>query len=324
MQDHIVDIISKYLNRTASEDEKRQMTAWLEESEENRRFYSLFVANCSLHDTVSSPSLNENMEAMMARLDARISEAEQLRRNRHPKLAAFALSFAAVLLALFFVFRGNPANAPLQSQHAMELAGNTTSSTIHLTLEDGTHVYLAPGASIKYNVSTLKDVREVSLEGDAYFDVERNEARPFVVNTGSIGVRVLGTAFSVSSSSEGSQVVLERGSVRILSPDGNPMVSLSPNQKASYSNLTGDVRVEPVYATAFVTGKYNLVAMNDITVPEILDQLSKLYKVRLRCKGGAEDKRYNLAFLKSDSLEDVVSIVEYLTGAECEIFNNHK
>lgn len=323
MQDHIADIISKYLKKTATDDEKREMASWLEESEENRRFYSLFAANCSLHETVTSPALNRDVEAMMARLDARIAESEQLRRRIPARIALCAFSFAAAVALLFFVFKGTSVMAPARPQPA-ELAVNNTSSTIHISLEDGTNVYLASGARLTYNVSTLKGSREAELEGEAYFDVARDEARPFVVKTSNIGVRVLGTAFSVSSSADGSQVVLERGAVRILSPEGHSMVSLSPNQKATYRSISGDIRVEPVYATAYVTEKYNLVDMNDVTVPEILDKLSGLYEARVSCKGGTEGKRYNLAFLKSDSLEDVVSIVEYLTGAQCEIINQYK
>ena len=323
MQDHIVEILDKNIKRTASEEERRKLAAWLEESEENRRFYSLFAANCSLHDTVTSPDLGRDVEAMMARLDARISASEQMRRRIPARAAAISLAFAAVLALVLLVFRGVTGTSPFDARH-MQTAVNQTPSTVHLQLEDGTNVYLASGATLNYDVATMKDSREVELEGEAYFDVARDEARPFTVRTPNIGVRVLGTAFSVSASAEGSQVVLERGAVRILSPEDRPMVSLSPNQKATYLCVTGDIRVEPVYAAAFVTGKYNLVAMNDVTVREILDKISKLYKVRISCKGGTEGKRYNLEFLKSDTLEDVLSIVEYLTGAQCEIINQPK
>jgi len=323
MQDQILDIINRFQNRSASEEEKNQLAQWLEESEENRRFYSLFAANYSLHEAVTSPELNKDMEAMMARLDARISDSGRPRRFTPARVAGFAFAFAAALAVLFFVFRGGvSASSPVQ-QIPMELAVNDNPSTIHLVLGDGTSVYLASGARLSYNVTSIKKSREVELEGDAYFDVARDEARPFVVKTSNIGVKVLGTAFSVSASPERSDVVLERGSVRILSPEGNSMVTLSPNQKASYLSLTGDMSVEPVYATAFVTEKYNLVNMSDVSLGEMLAKLSELYGVRIKCSGAVEGRHYNLAFLKTDSLQDVVSIVEYLTGAQLEILNHN-
>lgn len=313
-----MNIIVRHTRGAADEQDKRKLVEWLEESEENRRFYSLFMANCSLHETIASPSLYSDTESMIARLDARIDAAESQHRERMPlRLAGWAVAAVIVAVVSVFVFRGTGINrtAPVP----MEQAVNLTAETIQFALDDGTRVYLHPGAEISYNVSTLDDRREVKLHGDAYFDVTRNELKPFVVYTDNIGIKVLGTAFSVSSSPEVSQVVLERGSVRLISSEGASMVTLSPNQKATFKALTGDVRVEPVYATAFVTDKYNLMSISDATIEEITSKLSSIFRKNISFSGGDDDKRYNLAVLKSDTLEDILSILEYMTGAEFTI-----
>ena len=318
MQEELMNIIVRHTRGAADEQDKRKLVEWLEESEENRRFYSLFMANCSLHETIASPSLYSDTESMIARLDARIDAAESQRREHMPlRLAGWAVAAVIVAVVSVFVFRGTGISrtAPVP----MEQAVNLTAETIQFALDDGTRVYLHPGAEISYNVSTLDDRREVKLHGDAYFDVTRNELKPFVVYTDNIGIKVLGTAFSVSSSPEVSQVVLERGSVRLISSEGASMVTLSPNQKATFKALTGDVRVEPVYATAFVTDKYNLMSISDATLEEITSKLSSIFRKNISFSGGDDDKRYNLAVLKSDTLEDILSILEYMTGAEFTI-----
>ncbi len=318
MQEELMNIIVRHTRGAADEQDKRKLVEWLEESEENRRFYSLFMANCSLHETIASPSLYSDTESMIARLDARIDAAESQRCERMPlRLAGWAVAAVIAAVVSVFVFRGTGISrtAPVP----MEQAVNLTAETIQFALDDGTRVYLHPGAEISYNVSTLDDRREVKLHGDAYFDVTRNELKPFVVYTDNIGIKVLGTAFSVSSSPEVSQVVLERGSVRLISPEGASMVTLSPNQKATFKALTGDVRVEPVYATAFVTDKYNLMSISDATIEEITSKLSSIFRKNISFSGGDDDKRYNLAVLKSDTLEDILSILEYMTGAEFTI-----
>ena len=114
-------------------------------------------------------------------------------------------------------------------------------------------------------------------------------------------------------------MVLERGAVRLLSPEGASMVTLSPNQKATFKSISGDVRVEPVYATAFVTDKYKLMSISDATIKEITAKLSSNFHKKIVFVGGDPDKRYNLAVLKSDSLEDILSILEYMTGAQFTI-----
>ena len=318
MQDEIVDTIIKHIHHRADEGDKERLLEWLGRSRENKRFYSLFMANYSLHETISSDSLEHDRESMIARLNARIDAAAPRRaRPAAGWFAAFAAVAAAVALVFFVAGRGT--HGASEPQLPLEQLANSTPETIHLVLDDGTRVYLSPGAGMSYNVSTLPDRREAWLQGDAYFDVARDENRPFTVHTDNIGVRVLGTAFSVSSSPESSQVVLERGSVRLLSPEGSSMVTLTPNQKATFKALTGDVRVEPVYATDFVTDKYSLMAMSDVTLQQIVSRLSVIFKKKIRFTGGDGDKRYNLAFLKSDTLEDVLSILEYMTGAKFEI-----
>ena len=257
-------------------------------------------------------------ESMIARLGARIDASEAQRRARMPfRAIGWAMAAVAAVVVAVFVFRGVAADktVPIPMEHT----ANLTAETIHFVLDDGTRVYLHPGAELSYNVSTIEDRREVSLKGDAYFDVSRNELKPFVVRTDNIGIKVLGTAFSVSSSPEMSQVVLERGSVRLLSPEGSSMVTLSPNQKATFKALTGDVRVEPVYATAFVTDKYNLMSITDATIGEITAKLSTIFHKKISARGGDDEKRYNLAVLKSDKLEDILYILEYMTGAEFTI-----
>ena len=318
MQEELLDILVRHSRNAASPDDKKTLLNWLEESEENRRFFSLFMANCSLHDTISSPTLYNDTESMIARLGARIDASEAQRRARMPfRAIGWAMAAVAAVVVAVFVFRGVAADktVPIPMEHT----ANLTAETIHFVLDDGTRVYLHPGAELSYNVSTIEDRREVSLKGDAYFDVSRNELKPFLVHTDNIGIKVLGTAFSVSSSPEMSQVVLERGSVRLLSPEGSSMVTLSPNQKATFKALTGDVRVEPVYATAFVTDKYNLMSITDATIGEITAKLSMIFHKKISARGGDDEKRYNLAVLKSDKLEDILYILEYMTGAEFTI-----
>ena len=318
MQEELLDIIVRQARNECTDTEKARLAAWLDESEENRRFYSLFLANCTLHDTISSPNLHKDTESMMARLGARIDAYESQKRS-FPlmRTLTWALGAALAVMLSVLVFKGVMPARP--APEPMETISNLTAETIHFSLDDGTRVYLHPGAEITYNVSTLPDRRDLTLHGDAYFDVTSDQSRPFIVHTHNIGIKVLGTAFSVSSSNEMSQVVLERGSVRLLSPEGASMVTLSPNQKATFKLLSGDLRVEPVYATAFVTDKYNLMSMSDATLKEINTKLMTIFHRKITFEGGDGDKRYNLAFLKSDSLEDVLSILEYMTGAKFTI-----
>ena len=322
MDNSILELITRYLKGECAPGEQFHLMQWLEASPENRRFYADFAANWKLHESLTSSSLEQDTERMISRLNARIDAGAQhpvrrASRSLWTGIAAAAVSLCLVAGGVFLVH-----NLSLSSPEHLETVVNQTDDTSTMVLEDGTHVYLRPGATLSYNVQTLKGRRVAELSGDAYFDVSRDEEKPFIVRTGNVTVQVLGTSFSVSAQPDVSQVVLERGSVRLLSPSGDPLVSLLPNQKAVWRSGGGGVRVESVYAAAFVTDKYNLVAFYDETVPEILAALEDRFHVKLNCSRIPEGKRYNLAFLKSDSLENVIAILEYLAGIECHIDHN--
>ena len=322
MENYLLELIVKYLRGECTHAEASQLTDWLEASPENKRFFADIAANWRLHETLTSPSLENDTERMLSRLNARIDAGGQKPRRlqafrRWGTAIAAAVSVLLVIGGVFLL-----RNLSLSPSEGLETLANQTGETSTTVLDDGTRVYLRPGAVLSYNVLTLKGRRVAELSGDAYFDVARDEDKPFLVRTKNIGVQVLGTAFSVSTQQDITQVVLERGSVRLLSQTGEPLLTMQPNQKAVWRPGGNGVRVESVYASSFVTDKYNLVAFYDETLPEILDALQERFGVRISCSDIPDGKRYNLAFLKSDSLENVIAILEYMTGTKCHIEHN--
>jgi ferric-dicitrate binding protein FerR (iron transport regulator) len=101
------------------------------------------------------------------------------------------------------------------------------SKVINMLLADGSKVWLNAGSSLLYPVSFISDERKVSVTGEAYFEVAHNVSRPFIVNHGSMEVRVLGTHFNVNAFEDDDsniKVTLLEGSVKI---DNAPLPALS-------------------------------------------------------------------------------------------------
>ena len=94
--------------------------------------------------------------------------------------------------------------------------------TLVTTLEDGSVVFLAKETSIRYPEHFVSDKREVSLQGDAFFDVAKNRERPFWIDTEQVKIEVLGTAFSVKSVEDAPfRLSVQRGTVRVTLKKGN-------------------------------------------------------------------------------------------------------
>jgi ferric-dicitrate binding protein FerR (iron transport regulator) len=105
-----------------------------------------------------------------------------------------------------------------------------------IVLPDGSQVWLNAGSNLDYNNSTFnKELREVSLNGEAYFDVTKNEAIPFIIHTKKMDIKVVGTAFNVRSYNDEkvAEASLIRGSIEVTLKDGNQKWVLNPNQKIS-------------------------------------------------------------------------------------------
>ena len=156
-----------------------------------------------------------------------------------------------------------------------------------LTLEDGTKVWLNAGSRMAFPTKFAGKKREVFLEGEAYFEVAHNQVQPFVVNTGEIAIKVLGTRFNLSAykTDKLTETVLLEGKVTVseLSALGflKSETILSPNQKASYDRNNRSISVFDVtdadLAIAWTEGwfKFSQQSLNDV-----LNKLQRYYNVQ--------------------------------------------
>jgi ferric-dicitrate binding protein FerR (iron transport regulator) len=106
-------------------------------------------------------------------------------------------------------------------------------------LPDGTTVWLNAGSKLSYNKNYGNNLREVSLTGEAFFDVVKSAKKPFIIHTGKIDIRVLGTAFNVKSypGEKTIETSLIRGSIEVTFKDRPAeKVILKPNEKLIVAN----------------------------------------------------------------------------------------
>jgi ferric-dicitrate binding protein FerR (iron transport regulator) len=172
-------------------------------------------------------------------------EEQPVRRNRLKKIL-WTASVAASLFIGYLVYSNFLAD---ENRTEKNTARNTVStkrgSKSKVVLPDGTQVWLNADSRITYNEKFQGTIREVDLTGEAYFDVVRDETRPFIIHTSTIDVKVLGTAFNVRSYAEekNTETSLIRGSVEITlvkSADKRKII-LKPNDKLIVANEEGEV-----------------------------------------------------------------------------------
>jgi ferric-dicitrate binding protein FerR (iron transport regulator) len=110
-----------------------------------------------------------------------------------------------------------------------------------MTLPDGTQVWLNSNTRLTYGNDFNSSHREVSLEGEAYFDVVHNAGKPFIIHTQKMDIKVLGTAFNVRAykGEKIAEATLLRGSIEVILKDRkNQNILLKPNEKISISTAS--------------------------------------------------------------------------------------
>tara|TARA_R110002033_G_scaffold98450_2_gene146682 strand:+ start:1095 stop:2228 length:1134 start_codon:yes stop_codon:yes gene_type:complete len=157
--------------------------------------------------------------------------------------------------------------------------------TFKLVLSDGTQIHLNADTNIRFPVNFISGKnREVYLDGEAYFEVAKDETNPFIVQAKDLQVQVLGTHFNVSSYDDSiKHAVLVEGSVSVSNHGINtiqkePMI-IKPGQKASLVPDGLDINVVDV--EDYISWTQNLLVFNNQSFPEIVKKIERRYNVEI-------------------------------------------
>ncbi|MGL4851172.1 MAG: FecR family protein [Phocaeicola sp.] len=152
----------------------------------------------------------------------------------------------------------------------------------HVTLPDGTSVWLNSQSTLQYPSTFNRSHRTLKLQGEAYFDVVKNEHSPFIVQTQMYNVEVLGTQFDVKSdpSRESFETALMSGGVKIYSSkSANESVILEPHHKASL--LDGRLVVTKVDDYSYYRWREGLICFKDVNFQSVIYQLEECYGMQI-------------------------------------------
>lgn len=212
-------------------------------------------------------------------LDSLDSLRRKIRRRRPLRRLWLRISAAAAVLALVstLVLHLLPAERPEQL-FTVEAPQGTHS---RISLPDGTQVWLNAGSALSYGSSFNETSREVSLSGEAYFEVARPAALPFRVEARGCTFTVLGTKFDISAYAEDPAVTaaLLEGALRFESEDKQE--AMTPGDLVTYDCATATVRREQVDVRQYRAWIDGVIRYDAITLPSLLRRLAREYDVEI-------------------------------------------
>lgn len=189
-----------------------------------------------------------------------------------------------------------------------------------IMLADGTKVWVNAATEIRYPVKFAGKERRVRLEGEAYFEVMKDTARPFIVEANGMEVKVYGTQFNVNTRRDDQiQTTLVEGSVSVK-PKGLAEVMLKPNQQAVFNKFAGRVTVRDVDVLSYVAWQQGNYYFENKSIGEILDELSLWYDIQVFFMNNeVRNERFSGYLPRYEEIDGLLSLMEKTSHVQFEI-----
>jgi len=199
----------------------------------------------------------------------------------------------------------------------------------HITLSDGTKVFLNASTKLRYPNKFDKKLREVYLDGEAYFDVIGNEKAPFIVHSNKQRIRVFGTKFNVMDYSDDDYAIttLVSGKIDLTTINetegaSDPIV-LQPDQQVFYSKTNKHITLSNIKTDINRTWVNKIYHFKDEPLSQITSRLEKLYGIKISILNkDLENTAFTGTFKFGQELEEVLHIVNFEKLFTYEITEN--
>ncbi|KKB57905.1 FecR family protein [Parabacteroides gordonii] len=276
--DIVNELLPRYCEGAVSPEERKIVEVWIKQSDENRRIakqiHTIYLAT----DTIN---ILEKVNTEKA-LEKVFSGMETKRRyiwwNRIQRIAAVLLIPALITIVVQNMEKESPREVRM-----VEVKTNPGMTTT-LDLSDGTTVCLNSESTLRYPSSFEGDQRMVTLMGEAYFNVTKNEKQRFIVSTPhNAQIEVLGTSFNVEAFEKDTMIAatLMEGKIRFAYSGGDQSKSIvmEPGQKLVYDSNRMQARVYKTTGESEVAWKDGRIVFLDTPFQQALRMLEKRYNV---------------------------------------------
>ncbi len=192
-----------------------------------------------------------------------------------------------------------------------------------IEMPEGSTIWLDEGSSVTYNPQTYPKKRRVQMVGAADLEIMPNRLHPFVLTCPNISITVLGTVFSVRDypGEPTSETTLAEGAIVMKVKHTNNTLNVGVDQRAVYDHRTKDVKVEAVNTDRLSLRRFGIISIASASLDEILSKLKQNYGNNLLIRSLPTDSsaRYTFNYPEGSCLEDVIMMLEKITGCEIDI-----
>ncbi|WP_370087053.1 FecR family protein [Ekhidna sp.] len=292
------EVLAKYFSGNASKDEISSVETWRSESDSNAKAF---------------------LDAKIVWLESLPSEAppahvlSEILGEKEGKQVPFMLrswikyaSAAVLVLALSLLFILNQ---------------NSESNFSNEKLSDGSRIALHGNSSMEV-LNFNEAVREVKITGKAYFDIERDESRPFIIHTDNATVEVLGTSFVVDTYGGKTEVSVESGLVKLAKVDDDVNVKLGEGEVGLVSNNNKGIIKRNINDLNYLSWKTKIITFNGSTMAEVERVIEDVYGIEVSFEDPTFKNCKLTAKFNKKKAKDAIEIIARTFNVEYNYSNN--
>jgi putative anti-sigma factor len=311
-------LISRYLTGNASSQEIEELFHWIQLDDVNKKY---FLRQQDIW-SVLNPAIDirdidtANAEQKVLRKTGIL----QGRRSIFRKLFVFWSRAAAIVIlpliaAVGYLMTDRPGNT-VPDDVTITTAFGSLGST---NLPDGTTVWLNANSSLTYNPAMDASTRNVSLKGEAYFEVKADAEHPFNVNTPYMTVTATGTEFNVNAYDSNASVTLVKGRVNV--GVDSQSLTLAPNEHLSMTDgrpvISGHIDTE-----RYCCWRNGMLIFEDESLMNICNRLQQMYDVEFYVAPELRSRTFRM-ILNGENISEIMHFLELASPVRCE-FENRK
>lgn len=271
------ELIARYLSGNATDAEVRQLEDWVLADPDHKTQFTAFKKAWLLGGMQDTPPAID-VDRLWAQTSQHLKDTPQEARvrplptrNRWLRVAAAVVVLAGVSVWALLNFGGKSA-----------MSVSTTDQTEDFALSDGTQVTLNQYSDVVYEPDKATQQRRLQLTGDAFFDVNRDESRPFIIDAAGVEIEVLGTSFYVDARDDQPevQVIVQSGTVAVRAP-GQEQVVLQAEQKAVFRKAEGSLTAGANDDPNYLAIKTDTLIFDDSPLEEVIFALNRQFHVNI-------------------------------------------
>lgn len=307
--DNNEDLLGKYLAQETNAQENALIEKWLQENTENQKELDdfSFIWNNSGF-LKEEPTHTVDVDAAWLKVKSKMDspkEAKVVPLVPAPKKSRFftlgiAASITILLTVGFFFYFFNNSSPEIISL-------KTTQNTLEQILPDGSVVFLNNNTSLTYLANFDGNTREISMTGEAFFDIKRDETKPFLIHANGSDIKVLGTSFNVKAYDKNVKVSVETGKVQFANKAKATL--LVAGEQATFEAEKDTIKKQIIADKNTFAYKTKVFVFDNASLDYVSNVLAQGYHVNIRLQNeGIKSCRLTTKF-ENESLADALNII---------------